>query len=293
MYYGFDVEGPKFSLEYVKKKFDYLYGRVNLMEIPTYVFIKRNKIDRELLKYFIDLASSYSFKFTAHADDFLNVVAPFQLFSHEKKRIRLNIRIAEKIGAMKIVFHQRYSDGEIDPKILRRIYESDVIFTLENVREINPFEVKQTVEKYDFGMTLDIAHMCLYYMDNGISLEKCYSDIKKFSPAHLHIGNTYLNAGSFLESLWHLIKGDLSGAFTSLRGDYHLPLRYGHINFRKVFRELNIPDTIIMEISSSNYSLLMKSFGKKSKIERGYDDDIRMLKELLKYKEGIAVKVKV
>ncbi len=289
MLYGFDVEGPKFSLEYVKEKFDYLNKKANLMEIPVYVFIKRNKIDSELLKYFLDLSSSYDFKFTAHADDFLNVYAPFKLFSHEKKRALLNIKIAEKIGAKKIVFHQKHPEGEIDQKILRRIYETNVVVTFENTREINPFYVKQTTEKYDIGMTLDISHMFLYYVDNGLKISNAYSDIKYFEPEHLHIGNTYLGTGNILDSFWHIFKGDFSAAFTNLRGDYHLPLRYGHIDFRKVFRNLKIPETIIMEISTTNYSLLMKTIGKKDKIEKGYEDDIKMLKSLIKMKEKLPV----
>ncbi|RUM89345.1 MAG: bifunctional phosphopantothenoylcysteine decarboxylase/phosphopantothenate--cysteine ligase CoaBC, partial [Thermodesulfatator sp.] len=37
-------------------------------------FIKRNKINTELLKYFKEITSSFDFKYTAHADDFLSTL---------------------------------------------------------------------------------------------------------------------------------------------------------------------------------------------------------------------------
>ena len=54
-----------------------------------------------------------------------------------------------------------------------------------------------------------------------------------------------------------------------------------HINYRKIFEKLKVPEAIIMEISTTIYELLMKSIGKKSKIEKGYEDDIKHLRKLL------------
>ncbi len=282
--YGFDIEGSKFSKEYVERKFEVLNKKVNILEVPVYRFIKPpDKIDNQLLNWFIDLASSYDLRFTAHADDNINFVVDYEVDEKDKERVMAQIKVAEKIDAMKIVFHQKIDEG--DP-VFKDPDKLPVRITIENVPSTSPFRVQEIAQKYGFGFTLDIPHMFLYGVNIGKEKE-VYEWIKHLEPDHLHISNTYFRQSSLTTSLVSLLKGDLMSAFVKLRGDFHLPLTTGHINYRKVFERLKVPDTIIMEISTTNYEMLMKSLRRKSKVEKGYEEDIRYLKKLLKVAEKV------
>jgi sugar phosphate isomerase/epimerase len=199
---------------------------------------------------------------------------------HYITRIQLNIDVAEKIDAAKIVFHQRGVSG-VFPRI-----EASIDICVENTSELNPFMAEELARTNDLCFTLDVPHMFLYYVQNDESTRRCYEDISRLTPDHLHISNTYFEQGSLLGSIIHLLKGDTSSAFVRLVGDFHLPLHTGHINYRKVFRKLKLPGTIIMEISSTNYELLMRSGLKRKNpedvIKRGYREDINYFKKLVK-----------
>ncbi len=281
--FGFDVEGTKFSKEYVEEKFEILQGKVKLLEIPVYRFFSSPlEINRELLQWFLDLSQSYSFEFTAHAEDRLSFILPYPPDEREKKRAELEMGLAEKIGAKKIVFHQLVEKGI---PLLESHENFNVRLTLENTSNVNPFVVQQTARKLGLGFTLDVSHTFLYAAEHEME-DEVYDWFKRFDPEHLHISNTYYEAPSLIESVLFLLKGDPASAFTKLRGDFHLPLNYGHIDFKLVFKDLKIPRTIIMEINTTNYEMLMRSAGKKHSIERGYEEDVKFLRSILKNKRG-------
>jgi sugar phosphate isomerase/epimerase len=275
MLFGFDIEGAKFSMEYVKAKFEYLHKKVELLEVPVYVFIRRTQINEKLLKEFLDIPACYDFKFTAHADNGLEIVTPYELSEYEIKKLQANIDVAEKINALKIVFHQWLPEGKLAN------VKSSIPICLENISSMHPRVVEKLARDNEVGFTLDIPHMFLYFVNNKLDIRKCYEDIAKLEPDHLHISNTYFKQSSFVDSMIYLLKGDFASAFVRLVGDFHLPLPIGHINYKKVFRHLKLPETVIMEICTTNYELLIRSF-RKGKVEKGYDEDIRYFKKLLK-----------
>ncbi len=278
--FGFDLEGRLFSLEYAKKRFEYLHKKVDLLEVPVYKFIRYREIDTQLLREFIDLASSYDFKFTAHAEDSIELMPAFTPDEYYVKKIQLNLDVAEKIDAIKIVFHQRGMNGVL-PKM-----SSSLDICLENTPELDPFKAEELARENDLHFTLDVPHMFLHYVHTNKDVRNCYEDLSRLRPDHLHISNTYFEHGSVLSSIFHLLRGDISSAFVKLVGDFHLPLHTGHINYKKVFRKLRLPNTVIMEISTPNYELLMRSGRRhRSKIDvikRGYEEDIRYFKKLVK-----------
>jgi sugar phosphate isomerase/epimerase len=132
--------------------------------------------------------------------------------------------------------------------------------------------------------------MFLHYIFNKKSLKDCYNAIPELVPDHLHISNTYFKQESLLASLMYLLRGDTSSAFVKLIGDFHLPLYIGHINYNRIFRKLKVPETVIMEISSRNYELLMRRKLNRRKsseelVKKGYLGDVRYFKKLLKTKK--------
>ncbi len=280
IYYGFDIEGSKFSLEYVKQKFECLQKKVNLFEVPVYAFIKNFKIDKFLLKEFIDLSTSFDFKFTAHAEDSLEFFVSDPKSKYEVKKIRLNLKVAELIEAEKLVVHQKFLGGV---PIINKKKKYEPLIVVENTPSLNPLHLYQYCQYYNVGFTLDIPHAFLYYAEkNEFSLP--YKELPKITPDHLHVSNTYFKTPSMLDYVKCILKGDFASAFVKLRGDFHLPLPYGHIDYKKLFLKLKIPNTIIMEISTSNYLLLMRGKTLEVKISKGYNEDIKYLKKLLKNK---------
>lgn len=274
MLFGFDIEGARFSLDYVKEKFNILENIVTLLEVPVYVFIKNGKINTALLKGFLDISSSYNFKFTAHADDSLSFISPLHK-PWTKKLIQINIKVAEKIGALKINFHQFYYSGK-PVKVI-----TSIPVTIENNTKTDPLKIEALAKENGIGFTLDIPHMFIYYAEKNMSLENCYLLLKEFSPEHLHISNTYFKHNSLIDSIFYLVRRDFSSAFVKLRGDFHLPLFTGHINYHKVFKLLKIPETVIMEISTKNYELILDSRNENG-VEKGYKEDVKYFLKLLK-----------
>ncbi len=280
IYYGFDVEGSKFSMDYVKQKFECLHKKVNLLEIPVYVFIKNFKIDKELLKEFLDFSQSFDFKFTAHAEDSLEFFVSDPKSKYEVKKMNLNLKVAESIEAIKLVVHQKFLGGK--PIIEKKRRQGPEI-VVENTPSLNPVHLYQYCQYYNVGFTLDVPHAFLYYAEkNEFALP--YEELPNIKADHLHLSNTYFKTPSMLEYARCILKGDFRSAFVKLRGDFHLPLPYGHIDYKKLFPKLKIPDTIIMEISTSNYLLMMRGKNPEAKITKGYSEDIKYLKKLLKGK---------
>ena len=274
MLFGFDIEGSRFSLEYVENKLSILENLVSLLEVPVYVFIKDGKINQELLKKFLEITSSYKFKFTAHADDELSFISPIHK-PWSEKLIEKNITVAEKINALKINFHQFYYHGKA-PQI-----NSSIRILIENNPKTDPRKINSLVEENEIGFTLDIPHMFLYYAEKGISPDKCYSLLKELFPEHLHISNTYFKHNSLIDSIFYLLKMDFSSAFVKLRGDFHLPLFTGHISYKKVFAKLKIPETVILEISTRNYELIISEKNGNG-MEKGYKEDVKYFLKLSK-----------
>ena len=283
--FGFDIEGRRFSLEYIKRRFEHLHKKVDLFEIPVYRFISGTTVNEELLKEFMELAASYDFKFTAHASDDLELTTGFKPDEYYVKRVRANLDVAERIGAEKIVFHHRTKQG--NPINV----ESNVFLCIENTSEIDPFLTERVAKENRFGFVLDIPHLFLYYAFNKLNLKDCYNAVAELVPDHLHISNTYFEEESILTSLIYLLRGDINSVFVKLIGDFHLPLHTGHINYTRIFKKLRVPETVIMEISSRNYKLLMKGWLKMSKKsedeleKRGYLEDVKYLKRLLRIRK--------
>ncbi len=278
--FGFDIEARQFSMEYIRKRFEYLDKKVDLLEIPVYKFAAHGKVDAQLLKEFLDISASYNFHFTAHASDDLELITAFEPDDHYIKRVKINIEIAERIGAEKIVFHHKTRQGvPLKP-------ESNILLCIENGSELDPFLTEMMARENGYGFVLDIPHMFLHYVFNKKPEKDCYDDIPKLVADHLHISNTYFKQESLLDSVIYLLKGDINSAFVRLIGDFHLPLTTGHIDYWRVFKKFKVPETVIMEISSRNYELLKSStfLPKKSSedlVKKGYLEDVRYFKKLL------------
>ena len=265
MLIGFNLEGDKFSLEYAKKRLKLLNRVCDFLEVPVYRFIDEIslKIRSEPLRKFLDLTSSYNFKFTAHARDNL-------WFERDKlKEIELTIEVARLIGAKKVVFHPRFLD-EVPPNL-----ESDVRICVENPRTLNSLTVFKLVKSLGYGFVLDIPHHFLFFADHKLDIKEAYAVLKDFDPDHLHLSNTFLREEKTLEAVIYVLKGQPKKAFKKLIGDFHLPLWYGDIDYRKVLRNLKLPDTLLLEINSTNYELL------GLKVERSYRKEVIYLKYLL------------
>ena len=269
MLYGFDIEDTRFSLDYVREKFEMLSKKVTLFEVPVHVFIKEGtSIDKELLDKFLDIASSYNFKFTAHAAHEPEIITRD---SHRIKEIKTNIEVAEKINALKITFHQHASEGEAIK------LNTSVKICIENLQHLDPITVQTLAKSNGLGFTLDVPHAFLYHARNRLGFKRCYDVLKYLEPDHLHVSNTYFKCGMFFDTIVHLLKGDAKSAFMKSVGDFHLPLFTGHIDYRKVFSSIKFPDTVIMEICSVNYELFTRS---KSARE-GYLRDVEYFEKLV------------
>jgi sugar phosphate isomerase/epimerase len=275
MLYGFDIEDTRFSIEYVKEKFEILYKKVNLFEVPVHVFIKdKTNIDNVLLNQFLDITSSYNFKFTAHAAHEPDIIKSNQNNNNDIKEIEANLKVAEKINALKITFHQNILEGHVIK------LNTPVEVCIENLQRQDPITVQSLAKSNNLGFTLDIPHMFLYHAYNNLGFKRCYEILKYLEPDHLHISNTYFKSGIFFDTIIHLIKGDFKSAFMKSVADFHLPLFTGHIDYKKVFKQLRLPDTVIMEICSINYELFMRSTG--SSVKNGYIKDVEYFKKLCK-----------
>jgi len=276
--YGFSMEGRRFSNssfslyeKYYKRFLNYLSGKVHIVEVPVYVFLNKYfEVDENRLKSFMDEASRHTLRFTAHAGDNLQIVMRNASRTEAlRKLIVRQLRIAERIGSLKIVFHQNDSSG----RPLVRPEETSVKVTLENVF-LKPQTVQEIAHFYGFGFTLDVAHAFVYaapHRDKSV----VYSWLRRLHPTHLHLTNTY-----FRHDGSECSRGLREDSFTRLGAgtDMHYPLEFGDIDYKRVFSILKIPRTIIIEAKTESY---MQAYG-FMRWMKGYERDLITLSNLLK-----------
>lgn len=230
-------------------------------------FLDKQK-EKELLSKVAHLASSFGTEFTIHAPHIDSKIEDIRIdFSTNNGKnftiMEKVIEIAAKIAAEYIVVHPGTQSGSkscLNLNIRNLIHlcasaeEYGITLLLENLfdrqggnkigvlpREI--FHIIEMVGSEHLKINLDIGHAFIASNAYGISIEDYFELGEYIQQMHLHD-----NLG-VLESK------------ATLFGDRHLPLGFGKINFREVFKNISKTNTknLILEVKNSTKEYTLES----------------------------------
>jgi sugar phosphate isomerase/epimerase len=205
-----------------------------------------DQLDPDLIERTAEGFSNAGLSLTVHAPFFdLNPGAldPY-VFEATSTRYRQTLAVADRLGAKLIVFHPGYEywkyggrsklwlDASIDfwPPIVALAEELDINLAVENIYETGPETLAQLLDYIDsprLGHCFDVGHWRLF---SDLPLGTWFKALSK-RMIHLHLHD---NSG---------------------KGDDHLPIGEGDINFEQLFKlidGLSKPPSITLEARSQD-----------------------------------------
>jgi sugar phosphate isomerase/epimerase len=222
--------------------------------------------EKELLSKTLYLASSFGTEFTIHAPHIDSRIEGIKIdFSTNNEKnftvMEKVINIAAEIGAEYVVVHPGSLDGRkcLNLNILNLIRicslaeEYGVILLLENLFDRNGgnkvgifpgelFHIIEMVGSENLKINLDIGHAFIASNAYGFPLEDYFELGGCIHQMHLHDNFGILESEE------------------AMFGDRHLPLGFGKINFREVFKN-------ILKLNTRNLVLELKNSSKENTLE--------------------------
>ena len=239
---GFDIETLPAVLSRIAK-----FGFIHYVELDANTGgpIIGGRINKYIMREVKKILSDYNFKYTVHKADLYDL-RDIENIALNQEMYKVSLQYAQQIGAE--VFVDHYNVKTNNPRVEAAFEESlskmaeaahdiGVTICLENI-ETDPFmntlECIKKIDHPDLRMTVDFGHAYLtsrYFGDDflgNIAAAKPYL-------RHIHIHD---NLGIFDTARLAWQQKSLKQRLPFGKGDLHLPIGWGEIPFKDVFKIL-------------------------------------------------------
>lgn len=262
---GIDAHSPRINgvlsrLEDDLKRFEQ-FG-FNYVEIPVHGVdgIINGRLNDRVIGKLINILAKFSFKYTVHAPDPLNL-KDINFSKEHYKVLEASLEFTSKINSNILVYHlgsvkdksifpkkARQNEIEVLKDIAAHAQENDIKICVENGDQsiMDVVEVLEKVNNENVAMTLDLGHGFLAANYLGFDfLEEIKMTKSYIQHIHLHDNFGRMDLTDYQSGINRIPYG---------LGDLHLPPGWGDIPIYEVFEIINdYQGVVIAEVNSERY----------------------------------------